>query len=137
MKLLYISVLAGSLASASVAHADDGALSSSSSSGSVSVSVYIPPLRAALAAAQEGAVGLWTISGRNNGLMIQLNAAALRGYESVSIYSRGEVGVVAEWTSGGHAKATEERWDMNGLNKSTFAVPRGNEAVRTIRIRGI
>ena len=130
--------LIGGLCLASTAHANDGDLSPSSSSGSVSVSVYRPPIGGALAASQEGAVGLWSVSGRNSGLMIRLHRASSGdGYEAISVYSREEVGVVAEWglDHGGRVEPMAEK--AGGLNKTTYAVPPGPYPVRTLTIRGI
>ena len=44
-----------------------------SSDQSFSVQVTIPPIAESLRAAKAGAVGLWTIEGRNSGLMINLS----------------------------------------------------------------
>lgn len=130
-------IIAG-LCLASAAHANDGDLSSSSSSGSVSVSVYIPPIGAALAASQEGAVGLWSVSGRNSGLMILLHRASSGdGYKAVSVYSREEVGVVADWGSGHGGRIGSIVEKAGGFNKATYDVPTGPFPVRTLTIRGI
>lgn len=138
MKFPALILAAASCATATAAHADTGGTSGSSSSGSVNISVYIPPIGASLRAAQEGAVGLWSISGRNNGLMIKLNQEDTgAGYSSISVYSRAEVGVVALWEGGETALATSPAQNLGGLNKTTYQVSASPEAVRTLTIAGL
>lgn len=138
MKVQHAMLLLGSLVWASGAKAEDGTLSPSSSSGSVNVSVYIPPLGAALAAAKAGAIGLWSISGRNNGLMIQLHqSAAEEGYEAVSVYSRAEVGIEAAWLAEDRLTGVITTKKQGGLVQSTISVPAGTVPIRTLMIRGI
>lgn len=126
------------VASATAAHADDGAVSQSSSSGSVTVSVYIPPIGATLRAVAEGAVGIWSVSGRNNGLLLKLHETDPgAGYSAITVYSRAEVGVEARWEGGETAAASYPVQDMGGLKKSTYVVPRSSAFVRTLTIAGV
>ncbi len=50
-----------------------GELSSNSSSGSINFTVIIPPLGAAIRAADAGAIGLWTITDATDGLMFKVD----------------------------------------------------------------
>lgn len=63
----------GLITVAAPAHATSGELSPNSSSGSITFTVIIPPLGAAIRAANLGAVGLWTITDATDGLMIKVN----------------------------------------------------------------
>ena len=138
MKFKALILAAAICATATTAHANEGAASSSSSSGSVNISVYIPPIGATLRAAQEGAVGLWSVSGRNNGLLLKLNEEDTgTGYSSISVYSRAEVGVVAHWEGGEAALATAPAQNLGGLNKTTYRVSASPAAVRTLTISGL
>lgn len=58
--------------------AQAGELSANSSSGSITFTVIIPPVGAALRAADSGAVGLWTITDATDGLMIKVDAQGER-----------------------------------------------------------
>ena len=62
-------------------------LSTSSSSGSFSFTVIIPPLGASIEAANRGAAGLWTISGANDGLMIDFGSDET-GVPTLNLYRR-------------------------------------------------
>lgn len=73
-------------AAATPAHASSGELSSNSSSGSVTFTVVIPPLGAAIRAANAGAVGLWTIADANDGLMIKVDDQG--GKPTLSVFHR-------------------------------------------------
>lgn len=138
MKLHHIALLLAGISWASGAQADEGALSPSSSSGSVTISVYILPLGAALAAHKDGAVGLWSVSGRNSGLMIKLHRdQSERGFDAVSVLSRAEVGVEAEWLSGRRGNLQTPVQNLGGLNTATLAVLAGTAPIRTLMIRGI
>lgn len=138
MNIGKIALAAVMLVSATAAYANDGAVSQSSSTGSVTVSVYIPPIGASLRAAQEGAVGLWSVSGRNSGLLLKLHDDDTgAGYSAVSVYSRAEVGIEARWESGESAFRSAPMNDIGGLNKSTYAVPKSSALVRTLTIAGV
>lgn len=138
MTLGKTALIAALFASATAAQANDGAVTQSSSSGTVTVSVYIPPIGASLRAAQEGAVGLWSVSGRNNGLLLKLHQDQTgAGYSAVSVYSRAEVGIEARWEEGQTAFMPLPIDDMGGLNKSTYVVPASASLVRTLTIAGI
>jgi hypothetical protein len=137
MKARYILAMLCSTTLATAAQADDGNASTSSSSGSVNFTVYIPPLGAAIAAARDGAIGLWSISGRNNGLLLQLQETADgQGYTGVSVLSRAEVGVEAGWMAQGNGMV-ETGQNAGGLKRATFAVPADSAPVQTLLIRGI
>ena len=51
-------------------------LSTISSSGTITFTIIIPPFGASIAAAQGGAVGLWTVAGANDGLMFKFDESA-------------------------------------------------------------
>lgn len=138
MKFHALFLAAAICATTTAANADEGSASGNSSSGSVNVSVYIPPIGATLRAAQEGAVGLWSVSGRNNGLLLKLNQEdSGLGYSSISVYSRAEVGVVAHWEGGETALATAPAQDLGGLNKTTYRLSASPAAVRKLTISGL
>lgn len=54
-------------------YAASGELSQNASAGSVTFTVVIPPLGASIRAANSGAVGLWTVSNANDGLMLRVD----------------------------------------------------------------
>ena len=57
-------------------HAKAAELSTTSSSGTITFTIIIPPFGASIAAAQSGAVGLWTVAGANDGLMLKFDDSA-------------------------------------------------------------
>ena len=57
-------------------HAKAAELSTTSSSGTITFTIIIPPFGASIAAARNGAVGLWTVAGANDGLMIKFDERA-------------------------------------------------------------
>ena len=61
-------------------------LSTSSSSGTMTITVYIPPIAPAIQAASGGAVGLWTIDGQFNGMMLRVGDVG--GNTPVTLYTR-------------------------------------------------
>lgn len=66
MALRYAIAVLATVATSAPVYAQSG-----QSSGSVTVRLTIPPLSAAVNAARTGAVGGWTVTGLNNGLMIR------------------------------------------------------------------
>ena len=72
---------------AAPAHAASGDLGASSSA-TMHITVIIPPIGPAIAAPQSGAVGVWTITGGNDGLMLDLPTTITPGVEqSFSLFS--------------------------------------------------
>lgn len=97
-------------------------LSTSSSSGTMTITVYIPPIAPAIRAAQSGAVGLWTIDGKFDGLMLRV--ADVGSANPVTLYTRpGNLVAIAAggsaWTAQSLIPATSTV-NNGGLTESTF-----------------
>lgn len=93
------------------------------STGSVNVTVVIPPIGAALAASREGAVGLWGVNGRRQGVMIQMpREVRAREPGQVSLFVPGALPLIVEVAEGeGGVVRTGLRSDR-GLTRQEFAV---------------
>lgn len=120
---------------AAPASANAGELSFSSN-GSSTFQVYIPPIAASLRAAGSGAAGVWTVKGRDGGLMIGLNRDG-DGFGSVTLFSRTSVGVALSWGTPGDSINPGATADVGGLNRTTYDVPEGASPVRTFVVSGI
>lgn len=79
-----------------------GDLSSISSSGSVTFTVIIPPFAASLRAASQGAIGLWSIAGANDGLLLKLDTNEAGG-SVLSLYRREGIGAEISISNPGSA----------------------------------
>lgn len=128
-------IMLGMLGLAAPAAADTGELSFSSS-GTTAFQLYIPPIAASLRAAATGAAGIWTVKGRDGGLMIGLNREG-DGFGSVTLFSRTTVGVELSWGAPGENSSAHAVTDIGGLNRTTYAVPEGTSPVRTFLVSGI
>lgn len=74
-RVVSLAVLACSLYLPATAKAEAGR----SASSTINVTVVIAPIGAAVAAAREGAVGIWSISGGNRGLLIRAPSQIVEG----------------------------------------------------------
>jgi len=122
-----LTVLAAVAAPIGAAHAAE--LSTVSSSGSMTITVYVPPIGPALRAQATGAVGLWTIDGQFDGMMVQLadGAPGSPTANPLTVYSRpGNLLAVSlqgsHWTSGSFVAPDSASGD-DGLIRSTYTVP--------------
>lgn len=108
-----------------------------SSSASASVSVYIPPISAALRASAQGAVGLWSITGQFNGIMIDLGETQDGLFDSVEVFTRTTTGYELQWDLAATSNPVIASNDKGGLAQSLFRVPAGSPPVATFTIRAI
>jgi hypothetical protein len=129
-------VLAIGVAGMSSQQASAAELSTSSSTGSFAFTVVIPPLGASIAAANEGAAGLWTIAGANDGLMIDFGSDEL-GKPTLNLYRR--AGIAAEIFTGAQLEATGRTDSKNndGLMNDQYRFDGLSAGVETITIRGV
>lgn len=137
--------LAAAFAPVSIANAAE--LSTVSSSGTMTISVYIPPISSALRAQATGAVGLWTIEGQFDGMMVQLGRPAGDGNDTageaaspLTLYTRpgNMVGVSmngADWNAASLVVPQSSGEDA-GLVRSTYAVPQA-ESGQVVTIVGL
>jgi len=120
MRRYLIGVAVAALFASSAAQAQE--LSTSSSSGSMTITVYIPPIAPALRAAQNGAVGLWTIDGKFDGLMLRV--ADVGSPDPVTLYTRpGNLVAIAAGQSGWTARSlvpAASTVNRGGLMETTF-----------------
>ncbi len=120
---------------ASPAYASNGQ-TDASSSASATIAVYIPPIASALQASSEGAVGLWSISGQHEGIMI--NLIETDGYiHSVDIYSRQTSGIELQWDASMRSTQIRADWNRPGLVQNHFQVPDDIDLVSTFTVRAI
>jgi hypothetical protein len=113
MRRYLIGLAAVVLFAGSAAQAQE--LSTSSSSGSMTITVYIPPIAPAIRAAQSGAIGLWTIDGKFDGLMLRV--ADVGSPDPVTLYTRpGNLVAIAAGQSG---------WTSRSLIPAATTVNRG------------
>lgn len=137
--MLRISIIIAAVASASLAApaaAETGQMGSSSSASST-FRVYIPPLAASLQAAENGAVGLWTVEGREQGLLISLDRDESRSPKSVTVYSRRADGIEFRWSGARNASRPVVAGDFNGLSRKTFSMPQTASPVEVFTLTGI
>ena len=100
-----------------------GELSAGSSSGSITFTVVIPPIGAAIRAADSGAVGLWTITDATDGLMIKVNNQGKRpvlslfhgGGSELTVHLSGKGGNVSFLHSANDGGLESEHYSLNGL----------------------
>lgn len=113
-----------------------GELSSASSSGSFTFTVIIPPIGDALRLARGGAVGLWTIAGANDGLMIQFDqnsgGQALRLFRRPSMAATVSVDGRTIESTGGVPSIGEF-----GLAEDVYRVGESDSQLETVTIAGI
>lgn len=117
IKLLVTSVAAFAASSASAS--DYG----HSSSATMTITVTIPPFLAALAAQQDGAVGLWTVTDDKSALMIKTSDLVIGEDSETAIYSGRAMlfSVAPEVGAGLEIKATGATSD-NGLRRQSYNV---------------
>lgn len=112
----------------SSAHA--GELSANSSSGSITFTVVIPPIGAALRAADSGAVGLWTITDASGGLMLKLDDQGKEpvlslfhgGGSELTVSLSGKTGNAALLRSGNDGGLQSEHYSLGGLDAGVNVV---------------
>ena len=118
------------------AHAADGSLETTSA-GSVSVSVFIPPLAAALAAQAQGAAGVWSITGQHNGIMIAFLETEDGIMDSVDIFTRQTTGFELQWDSAMAPSHASSVLPNDGLTQNRFALPDNSDWVTSFTISAI
>ena len=97
------------------------------SSATMTITVTIPPFLAALAAQQEGAVGLWTVTDDKSALMIKTPDTVVAGQEGeAAIYSGSSV-LFSLLPEVGTSLLIKERGTTvdNGLRRQAFSVMSG------------
>lgn len=109
-----------------------GAAAQTSSSGTATITVVVPPIAAAIEAAQAGAAGLWTLSEGAETFMVRLPGELNAGGEAeLSLYHvPGLVMTVTPARAGAPAPRREETVDLNGLRRETFAIDLGEASSR-------
>ncbi|MDB5714166.1 MAG: hypothetical protein JWO15_1563 [Sphingomonadales bacterium] len=120
LRILKTSAMAAAALSG-IAHASP--LIGNPSAGAVNITVDIPPFAAALKAQGEGAVGLWTVTDSNSGLMLRLpekiegaNAASISIYHSSGV----QFFVSAPAEQFAIASTTSDR--LNGMIRESFSL---------------
>ena len=121
--LKYLTVAAGlNFVAASPALA--GELGSTSSE-TMTITVIVAPIGAAVAAEQQGAVGSWTISGLNQGLMIDLPDQITPGSDqSFSLYAATTSTLTARPVGAGARIAAAGSNFDRGLGRQDFVLSR-------------
>lgn len=110
-----------------VAHANDGRLGFSSSA-SATITVIIPPLGAGIEAAQQGAVGLWTLTSESGGIMVHVPETVTSGQNAkldiyrtdgnlveVSLPAKSNVSLV-------HQDAAPAAMEHTGLTRQSYTL---------------
>lgn len=95
------------------------------SSGTVGITVEIPPLGSAVAAAHQGAVGLWSITNSTDGLMVKLpasiNTTADASGTTATVFGNRHVVFEAAMVKNPFVELTEaETTDARGLSRHAF-----------------
>lgn len=97
----------------------------SSASGSMRFTVIIGPIAPAIAAYEDGAAGLWSMSGGTSGLMIKLDDTVSRGgTANLTLYSPvngSEFFVRLTDPEKGHVSALANQSDR-GMNRRNYAI---------------
>lgn len=96
-----------------------------SATGSMTITVVIGPIASAIAAYDEGASGLWSMSGGTNGLMIKLDDSVNPGGEAgLSLYTPvngAEYFVSVADPAQGRVSAVGDQRDR-GMNRRNYAI---------------
>lgn len=97
----------------------------SSATGSMTFTVVIGPIAPAISAYEEGAVGLWSMAGGTNGLMIKLDeTVSPGGVANLSLYTPvngSEFFVTVTDPRKGHVSALGNQSDR-GMNRRNYAI---------------
>jgi hypothetical protein len=106
------------------ANADDWG---DTASGAISITVIIAPFGAAIAAAQEGAVGAWSVRGQNDGVLLgapeMLNAG---GVQNVSLFNNADAPLSLTSSNPAVTIAAGANRDFRGLKRQEFAIGLSN-----------
>lgn len=98
-------------------------------SGSMSITVVIAPFGAAIAAAEGGAVGAWSVAGANDGVMISApDTLAPSSPQSLSIFNNANAPISLTAANGDLAVVRGGREDFRGLSRQNFSLKLGNHA---------
>lgn len=93
------------------------------SSGSLMITVVIAPFGAAVAAAQEGAVGAWSVNGLNDGVMLGAPDAVTKGgTENISLFNNANAPLSLTSARAGVTIGSVSNADFRGLRRQDFSV---------------
>lgn len=94
-----------------------------SASGSMTISVTIAPFGAASAAANEGAVGAWSVSGKNDGVMLSApQMIAADRADTISVFTNSDAAVSITPLDERAKVSLRATSDFKGLNRQDFTL---------------
>jgi hypothetical protein len=94
-----------------------------SASGSMTISVTIAPFGAAFAAASEGAIGAWSVSGKNDGVMLSApEMITADRANTISIFTNSNAAVAITPLDQRAKISLQSTSDFKGLNRQDFTL---------------